>query len=499
MRSVDELKTSWRRFGAAAVVLLMVSALFTPIPVSVAYAADSRSENVKWSVDVEDSQNKPSTNDPNYYSRRVQEILDEFHASYNAKHSRASGTDRQETGSAHREPVPVPDNIAPDPSSMPDYYSGERYDYDWQGTPLASSLYAVGKAAGKNIVINGKLDGTVFMSLHDVTCGQALDYLSRSFGFNWMAEGDTVIIGTGEVMLQSKEIRLNYLSGEKAAAEAKACGIEEDRIFANTETGTISVTGTSYAIQELTRRIKSLDHPISQCLVLAQIIEISHGKKLDLGLTYSLPTYSHVGTTSGITTNDSFRGNWLEKLTFGASVQANKELSKGHVISRPMTMMLNGQEGLVNFAERIPIMSTTATTTSTDISVTYEDVGTKLKIVPNINEETGDIRMKIDVEVSNISGWETFRDSKAPQIAKRTASTSAHLKSGQSFVIGGLMSATELDNLVGIPFLMDLPILGKLFSYHSKSKTYGEVYIMITPYIVTEDINPAAILRKVGD
>ena len=337
------------------------------------------------------------------------------------------------------------------------------------------------------------------MSLHDVTCGQALDYLSRSFGFNWTADGDAVIIGTDAVMLQSKEIRLKYLSGEKAAAEAKAVGIEEDRIFSNTETGTISVTGTSYKIQELARRIKDLDHPISQCLVLAQIIEISHGKNLDLGLTYSLPTYSHTGTTSGITNNDSFRGNWLEKLTFSGTMQASKELSKGHVIARPMTLMINGQKGNVNFSERVPIMSTTATTTSTDISVTYEDVGTMLTIVPQINEQSGEIRMDINVEVSNISAWQTYSGVRAPQIAKRTATTSARIKSGQSFVIGGLMSATELDNLVGIPFLMDLPILGKLFSYHSHSKTYGEVYIMITPYIVTDDIDPAAILRKVGD
>ena len=493
------MKKGWRHLGAAAILLVWI-ALFAPVPVSVAYAADNHSENVKWSAEAqEDAKKITAIDDPNYYTRRVQEILDEFHAFYEAAHKRTPRTDRQDEARAAREPVPVPDNIAPEQPPMPDYYTGERYDYDWQGTPIASSLYAVGKAAGLNIVINGKLDGIVYMSLHDVTCGQALDYLSRSFGFNWMADGNTVIIGTDDVMLQSKEIRLNYLSGEKAAAEAKACGIDEDRIYANTETGTISVTGTSYAVQELSRRIKALDHPISQCLVLAQIIEISHGKNLDLGITYSLPTYSHTGVTDSYTTDDAFRGNWLAKLTFSGSVQASKELSKGHVIARPMTLMINGQKGNVNFSERVPIMSTTATTTSTDISVTYEDVGTVLDIVPQINEQTGEIRMDIDINVSNISSWQTYAGVRAPQIAKRTAKTSAHIKSGQSFVIGGLMSAAELDNLVGIPFLMDLPILGKLFSYHRHSKTYSEVYIMITPYIVTEDIDPAAILRKVGD
>lgn len=471
---------------SAAAVFLIGSTFFAPVPVSVAYAASA------------ESQDSGSEHDnPNYYTRRVQEILDEFHA--------ASGSrkDRRQSGAndalQYRAPEPVPDNIAPESPPTPDDYSGERFDYDWQGTPVASSLYAVGKAAGKNIVINGKLDGTVHMFLTNVTCGQALDYLSQSCGFNWRVDGDTIIIGTEDVMKQSASIPLKYISGAVAAAEAKAVGFDEDRIFANSETGTISVTGTSYQVNELSRRLKSLDHPISQCLVLAQIIEISHGKNLDLGLTYSLPTYSHTGSTSGYTTNESFIGNWLEKLTFGASAKASKELSKGHVIARPMTLMLNGQEGKVNFSDRVPIMSTTATTTSTDITVTYEDVGTILTIVPNVNEQTGEIRMKIDVEVSNIASWKTYSGVQAPQIAKRQATTSAHIKSGQSFVIGGLMSATELDNLSGIPFLMDLPILGKLFSYHSHSKTYSEVYIMITPYIVTDDIDPAALMRKVGD
>ena len=59
------------------------------------------------------------------------------------------------------------------------------------------------------------------------------------------------------------------------------------------------------------------------------------------------------------------------------------------------------------------------------------------------------------------------------------------------------MSVNEIDNLAGIPGLMDLPVLGKLFSYHSKSKTYAEVYIMITPYIVDGNTDPRALLKKV--
>ena len=159
-------------------------------------------------------------------------------------------------------------------------------------------------------------------------------------------------------------------------------------------------------------------------------------------------------------------------------------------------MIMNGQEGNIFFGDNVPILSSTATTSSTNITVTYQQVGTKLVITPAINEESGEIAMKINTEVSNIAQWMTNGGTRAPQIASRTATTSAHLHSGQSFVIGGLMSESELDNLSGIPGLMDLPILGKLFSYHSKSKSYAEIYIMITPYLVTDEIDPKEILRK---
>jgi len=164
-----------------------------------------------------------------------------------------------------------------------------------------------------------------------------------------------------------------------------------------------------------------------------------------------------------------------------------------------MVMMLNGQEGNVSFGDEVPVLSTTTTSSSTEVTVTYQKVGTTLKVTPVINQDTSEISMKIDAVVSNISKWVTSGQTKAPQISSRQATTSAHLHSGQSFVIGGLISANELDNLSGIPGLMDLPVLGKLFSYHSVSKTYGEVYIMITPYIVTDTIDPKALLKKVGE
>ncbi len=373
------------------------------------------------------------------------------------------------------------------------------FSFDWQGTPIAPAIYAVARAAGRDIVVNGDLKGEVYMSMHDVTCAKALDYLARTFNFNWDIDDTTeaILISTSDMMLTSQVFRVHYLDKAKLADELKSLGIDEDKIYANSETGTVSVTGTYYQVQAAARRIRALDAPISQCLLVCQLIEVDHGNNLNLGMHYKLPTYSHTGTTSGITNDASFRGNWLEKLTFSASAEANEEINKGKVIARPMVLAINGNEASVYFGDQVPIASTTATTATTDISIDYKDVGTTLKIVPVIDEATGTINVKLEAEVSNIVQWRTINGSQAPQVATRRAKTSARLHSGQSFVIGGLMKAEELDNLSGIPGLMHLPILGALFRFHSTSKTYGEVFIQVTPYIISDNINPEEILRRV--
>lgn len=173
--------------------------------------------------------------------------------------------------------------------------------------------------------------------------------------------------------------------------------------------------------------------------------------------------------------------------------------SKGKVVSRPMIMVMNGQEGEVNFGEQVPILTSNTTSSSTSVTFEYKDVGTNLVITPSIDELTGTISMKIKAEINNITAWTSSGQNKAPQISTRKATTSAQLKSGQSFVIGGLMSVKDLDNLSGIPGLMELPILGELFKFHTHSKEYAEIYIMVTPYIVSDDIDPKSLLRKVEE
>ena len=487
-----------------AAVLLGISILSVTaiVDADTAYAAAQKQEA---SVKQEGIYN------PNLFTEKIKRIL----AEYNQKNAsvreleqkspvsaveNAAGNEKADQAGEKTEKRQEKIQLPQPYNEQHNFRNEGRYNFDWQGTPIAQSLYAVAKVANRDVVVNGTLDGKVYMSLHNVTCEKAMQYLSSAFDFNWMVDDNAILVSTSDTMLQSRIIPVHHLSDmEKVTNELRALGLEESNIFANSETRSVYVTGTPYQVAAAVRHMGAIDKPVSQCLVLAQLIEINHGDKLDLGMQYSLPTYSHTGTPSGITDSSSFKGNWLEKLTFSASATASKSLSKGKVVSRPMIMVMNGQEGVVNFGDQVPILSSTTTSSSTSVTAEYKDIGTNLTITPAIDEVTGTISMKIAAEISNITSWLSKGDTTAPQISTRKATTSAHLRSGQSFVIGGLMSVKDLDNLSGIPGLMNLPILGELFKFHSHTKEYSEVYIMITPYIVTDDIDPKEILRQVED
>ena len=430
-----------------------------------------------------DAKEVDTSEGPNDFLSRVRRILDSY------------GQDQKKETTASSAQAVAQQKAAEEQKKQADpNLFVKKFNYDWRGTPLQQTLYTVAKIAGKGIVINGDLQGSVYGSLHQASCDQVLDYLSRAYNFNWQTDGNNIIIGTDSVMMQSAVLPVNYVSQAKVVEELKALGLAT--AYANSETGTVSITGTPYQIKEAQKRLAAIDHPVAQCLLVAQLIEIDHGKDKDLGFKYSLPTYSHDADASATSETSKFRGPWLDKLTFSASSAANKALSKGKVIARPMVMALNGEQGMVKFGDQVPILSQTSTSSSTNVTVEYKDVGTTLTVTPSISEASGEITLKVATEVSNIVSWMQSGSTRAPQIATRQATTSAHLHSGQSFVIGGLMSSKELDNLSGIPGLMQLPILGELFKYHSRSRTYAEVFVMLTPYIVTDNIDARQLLRE---
>ena len=116
--------------------------------------------------------------------------------------------------------------------------------------------------------------------------------------------------------------------------------------------------------------------------------------------------------------------------------------------------------------------------------VQYINVGVSLQIQPRISPD-GFVTSHIFSQVSS----ETGTSQGYPTLSQREATTSATVKDGDSFVIGGLLQQNDLSSVQKLPGLGDIPLIGGLFHYRNDSSQNTNLYIIVTPHIIKNGFN----------
>ena len=120
----------------------------------------------------------------------------------------------------------------------------------------------------------------------------------------------------------------------------------------------------------------------------------------------------------------------------------------------------------------------------TSTSISFKPVGVRLDIFPKINSDNF-VNLKIKQEISSKGADVTSGGVTTASFNKREVKTEVVLKDNQVLVMGGLMRTDKSQVEVGIPGLMDIPYIGKLFSSENSSVTKTELMIFITPHIIS--------------
>ena len=110
--------------------------------------------------------------------------------------------------------------------------------------------------------------------------------------------------------------------------------------------------------------------------------------------------------------------------------------------------------------------------------VQYVNVGVTLQIAPRVTDD-GYVTSHVFAEVSNVTGFSQGY----PTISQREAATSATVKDGDYFVIGGLTQESHLVTRGKVPLLGDVPAVGEFFKLHQESRSKTELYIIVTPHV----------------
>ena len=274
-------------------------------------------------------------------------------------------------------------------------------------------------------------------------------------------------------------------------------------------------------MKEIERIIKKLDRKTKEVLIEGKIIKVKFSKNLtesveweglfDIarkhGLTYLgtypfsavqattdawrsrkqvwqdtgyVGSYPFSGTTSNYSAGKSKMGleemhiGIIGKHDFDALIKSFREIGETQIISTPKIIITDNQEANLHVGERQAYVTTTTTTGQTTSTVSEEvnfvDVGTILSLTPKINEE-GYITLKIKAEVSTvISELITPTENKIPIIDTSTAETTVMVKDGTPILIGGLRKEEKGLTSKKVPFLGDIPLLGKLFTSYEPTQ-----------------------------
>ena len=180
-----------------------------------------------------------------------------------------------------------------------------------------------------------------------------------------------------------------------------------------------------------------------------------------------------------------------------------KNNSDAELLAKPQLRISEGQKAQLIIGDKIPIPTTTFNTGTTVggnivpvTSFQYQDVGIKIDVEPRVHHNK-EVTMKLTVEVSNLNGFVTVQPGQnQPIIGTRTISSNIRLKDGETNFLAGLLQNVRTGTTDTIPFLGDIPILGRLFSKKNTTGKTTDLVLTLTPHIIRipdvteEDLTP---------
>ena len=175
-------------------------------------------------------------------------------------------------------------------------------------------------------------------------------------------------------------------------------------------------------------------------------------------------------------------------LNLGATIQALEAKGLVQVLSEPNVLAENGKQASFLAGGEYPypvVQGSTGTSTGPTVTIQFKEYGVRLNFIPTITPR-GTIRLQVAPEVSSLdfTSAVTISGFQIPAIAVRKVNTEIELQEGQSFAIGGLLDNRETQTLSKIPYISNVPILGKFFQSISKTKNNTELIVIVTPEFV---------------
>ncbi|TBL52645.1 type II and III secretion system protein family protein [Obesumbacterium proteus] len=206
----------------------------------------------------------------------------------------------------------------------------------------------------------------------------------------------------------------------------------------------------------------------NQVNVKLSVVEVTKTFSDNVGIDWGT-----ISGTSGNITPGTFRFVKFNADTLSSLVHAISNDSVARVLAEPNLSVLSGESAEFLVGGEVPVVTSSANGSN----VQYKDFGIKLNVGAKVSSSQR-IRVTLGEEVSNVdSTYSTNAGDSFPAFQTRRAKTTVELADGESFLLGGLISNNEREDLSRLPFIGDVPILGALFRNAKTERTRGELVV----------------------
>ncbi len=367
---------------------------------------------------------------------------------------------------------------------------------------------ALGKAFGINILFDPKLrDQDVAIELESVNAQDALEILMRTANhfYKVLDEHSIIVVEDTPQNRRAYEdlvIQTFFLSNAevKDVMTMLRSLVGAKNIAANDQLNAIVLRDSADKVKVAETIISTNDKSRGEVVVDVELLEIDTKRLQELGLLLSdyqitqfLDPSLQVGDTGGYRVSDlEFinQGDWLVTIP-SFTYDFMKQRTEAQLLASPQVRISDGEKALVHIGDQVPIPVTTFNSANTIggnivpiTSFQYQDIGIRLDLEPRIHHNK-EITLKLKVEVSAITGFVGGENSaQQPIIATRRIESNIRLKDGETNFLAGLIRTDESTTDTGIPGLMDIPIIGRIFTHKKTDLDRTDLILTLTPHII---------------
>jgi general secretion pathway protein D len=298
------------------------------------------------------------------------------------------------------------------------------------------------------------------------------------------------------------------------AAGAGSGIVRNIQVVADKDNNTLLLVATPAEYTVIEAAVKKLDVPARQVMMEVTIAQVALTDEIDFGVEWLFkggapsgrgtggnltrtPPFNPGVPGNGTTTNPGLalaQGFFyiINNANFPGGVQAALHLLDTYgdtkVIANPHLAALDNQKATIKSGEKIPINQQSIVGSTTNVVTTtsqYIDTGVLLQVTPHINAG-GLVTLDVQAEVSDPGNFDPT-SGVAPPINTRSIQTIVGVPSGQTMVMGGLISETKGNQSKGLPLLSRIPIIGGLFGDQTLTNNRTELVMFITPRVVENE------------